>query len=667
MTKFTVKRFFFGFLCVMAAMSFSGCPSAVDNGGESGSPQNLPNSPPDLPNPPPDPEQPYAEPLGVLARWDFYDNDASRTGTLAAKDLIIKDKTGNGNDLELRIYGGEGAIANLAFDTISMTGKGGSMNFSGARPLPGAEFRTLEDAPLNTETFQEGYTLELLYYLPPTFTKADEWMGLLRRESTYTGNTGFSEDVRANSTTGLTISNCKEVQFWTVNSDHTYNPSAVWSVSMDNGGVWYHIALVGNNEEIRMFVNGAPGFRDQKKPVDNNITGLYAQPNLGNFVLGTAHWRNNDTDSPDNTLSKFLHGNLETVRITGRALNQSEWLISDFTDHVQYGNNNDFSLKKPDNYNFVVIPDTQNTVKFVTGRNAAGGQNPKQVFDHAADYLAARHGEMKIAAMMHIGDVVEDARQEWQYWNFEKPLLTMIDAGIKLQMGWGNHDQSGANGLYAQYFRNSASSYARRVSDTKTNGYIHFEGDISSLLNSYMKINAGSYQYLVIQLGYSGNAFSTANLDYLKAALDANPDLPTIVFAHNLFDVSDAAPSEISLNNAGNSMWNVVKTYPQVFMMTAGHNHGSGWITRQNDEGKDVFMMLVDYQFGYNGGNAYLRFLEFDESSNKIYLSTFSPYAASLAAGEKTIYDINYMTGPGNEGEWDINFADRFSFYNTTP
>ena len=52
-----------------------------------------------------------------------------------------------------------------------------------------------------------------------------------------------------------------------------------------------------------------------------------------------------------------------------------------------------------------------------------------------------------------------------------------------------------------------------------------------------------------------------------------------------------------------------------------------------------------------------------DETNNKIYFSTFSPYEASLSAEEKTGYfDLNFMTGSGNEREYDFDFEDRFGF-----
>jgi len=95
--------------------------------------------------------------------------------------------------------------------------------------------------------------------------------------------------------------------------------------------------------------------------------------------------------------------------------------------------------------------------------------------------------------------------------------------------------------------------------------------------------------------------------------------------------------------------------------MIGGHSYGAGYQVLKNDEGNDAFNILADYQFAYNGGNALFKFAEFDEKENKIYLSTFSQYAARLDDDERTFFDVNYLTGPGNYSEFGIDFEERFS------
>ena len=105
------------------------------------------------------------------------------------------------------------------------------------------------------------------------------------------------------------ISNCKEIQFITGNAagNHAMS-SAAWSVTMDEGGVWYHIAVVSDGHEISTYVNGCEAFRDY---VSDSMVGMYADPADGRFRIGSSWW-----EEGAQTLDKFLQGSLQEVRIS---------------------------------------------------------------------------------------------------------------------------------------------------------------------------------------------------------------------------------------------------------------------------------------------------------------------------------------------------------------
>lgn len=94
--------------------------------------------------------------------------------------------------------------------------------------------------------------------------------------------------------------------------------------------------------------------------------------------------------------------------------------------------------------------------------------------------------------------------------------------------------------------------------------------------------------------------------------------------------------------------------------MISGHHHGAGEEVLLNDAGNEVYSVLTDYQFTYNGGNAFFRFADFDEAHNKIQLTAFSPYAVTLKNEDRTFFDVNYMTGKGNYTLIDFDFEKRF-------
>ena len=565
------------------------------------------------------------EKINVIADWKF-DSNNIESGSIADKNLVIKDVSGNGNSLRLNTYGNADDYSKyISFSDDKMyDATNGSIVISGDNSTRvGADLITVDNAPINKEEFENGYTIEFIYQLPSDWTVADKWMSLLSRQ-------GHSEsmDEPELGTMNVAVSNCKEIQFLTANKDDNHEmQSASWSVSMDKGGVWYHIAIVSDNESIRTFVNGAEAFRDY---IGDDMVGLYADPNDGRFRIGSSWWKEGES-----TIDKFARGNYQQIRISEGALDKKDWLISNPESYVgEYGTNDEFFLRDNNNYNMVFIPDTQNTIKF-----------RGNVMDTAMDWLVENADDANIVSVTHLGDVVENGNNEDQ-WNTTALFNKLPRAGVRLLMQPGNHDWPE---YYDKYF-GASSEYG-----SLTEKYVVRTSP--SGRSTYMINEAGSYKYMTLAIDY--HSYDT-DLAWVEEILSST-NMPTIITSHDLQNCSDTAPSDIKLSDKGKQVWDVVKKYNQVFMMIGGHSHGAGDEILINDKGNEVISILADYQFSHNGGNALFKFAEFDETLNKIYLSTFSPYAATLSDEERTFFDVNYLTGAGNYSEFDINFAERFA------
>ena len=585
----------------------------------------------------------------VVADWKFSENGV-KSGTIAGGDLVIADQSGNGNDLRMQLYTGKQPTEDpgaadwteyLSFSDDSMTGSEGSMVFNGDSSNAGADFITVDGAEINSETFDNGYTMEFIYYFPTDWTTADSWMSLIARQGRADSVSEWQQGTMFTS-----ISNCKEIQYVAANRDDSHMmSSAAWSVSMDKGGVWYHIAVTSDGHEISTYVNGCEAFRDY---VSDEMTGLYADPEDGRFRIGSSWW-----NEGGQTLDKFLQGSLQEVRISSGCLDESQWLVEDPEQYLgEYGSNESYELRDEDNYNIVLIPDTQNTVEYCG-----------DVMNAAVRGLIDTADELNVRGVIHLGDVVDDNNDDAQYVTARDVFYQLPDAGIKFLVQMGNHDgwSSGIHNYYNS-FSGKSTSFLRRASWYLTNSP---NGDGNS---SYMFVQGGSYNYLVISLSCTGSgsgqnnntSWDSRDEEWLRSVLEEYPNCPTIVTTHDLQNCSATEPSSIQLSSQGTRLWNIVKDYDQVFMMVGGHSHGSGMEMLENTNGKPVISILTDYQFAYNGGNGFFRYLEFDENADKIYYSTYSPYAAALPDEEKSFFDVNFMTGEGNEGEIDLEFSSRF-------
>lgn len=78
----------------------------------------------------------------------------------------------------------------------------------------------------------------------------------------------------------------------------------------------------------------------------------------------------------------------------------------------EYGSNESYTLKNEDNYNIVLIPDTQNTVEYCG-----------DVMDAAVDGLIDTADELNVRGVIHLGDVVDDNNDDAQICYRKKCIL----------------------------------------------------------------------------------------------------------------------------------------------------------------------------------------------------------------------------------------------------
>lgn len=563
-----------------------------------------------------------AEAPGILANWKF-DQASTAGGSLQKGDLVFKDLSGHGNDLVMNGKGGK----YLSFTDDKMYGgTGGSLNFDNptfAFLGGGANFLTKKDAALNQESFQNGYTIEMIYQLPDNFAENDAWMGLLARKGQ-----SASMTEKKGCTTSLAVSNCKELQFLTANGDDNYDMDAAWSVSMDNGGVWYHIAIVCDNMSIRTYINGCEAFRDY---IGADMKGIYADPADGRFVVG----------GYDSGFSEhFGRGKYQQIRIAGQPLERSDWLIPNPEQYLgDYGVNEDFRITAGGNYNVVFVPDIQNSVEF-----------RPQVIGASIDWLAANRESANISSVISLGDNVNTYDDQAQWNNAVDVLRKLPAAQVPFLPQPGNHDYGG------NYYLDSMGPDSAIGKAVRTQGVTYSPSGYSN----YLLFEAGSYRYLVLSLSMY-HVEDPEETKWFEQVLKDHPDYPTIVTSHNISTCDAAAPEKVHLSGLGQTIWNITKQYNQVFMMIGGHYHGAGEELLTNASGNPVISILADYQFAYNGGNGFLKFAAFDEAHNQIKLSTFSPYVSQLPEAKRTFFDVNYMAGPGNYSVFNLDFSARFA------
>ncbi|MFC9429479.1 LamG-like jellyroll fold domain-containing protein [Streptomyces sp. NPDC056987] len=259
-------------------------------------------------------------PRGTVAYWRFDASGvaaaggAGGAGSPVDTGTVIRDLSGHGNDLTAaRLHdSGPGALT-WSDDHHRGQPAHASLRFDGGKnPDRGAVLTTSARAPLNSEKFTSGYTLETFIRLPEPFEGDHAWMGILSwegRNSDAGKTTGWSPD---EPTCSLNLSPERFLQFVVYPHRQNADPTS-WSHAVPVGR-WTHIAVVNDGRRTVMYVDGSKIARNPTQP----STGIAT---LGKpFVIGATQF--------DERFGQGFYGWIGDTRIVTRALTPREFMTA---------------------------------------------------------------------------------------------------------------------------------------------------------------------------------------------------------------------------------------------------------------------------------------------------------------------------------------------------
>ena len=287
-------------------------------------------------------------------------------------------------------------------------------------------------------------------------------------------------------------------------------------------------------------------------------------------------------------------------------------------------------------FTIVGMPDTQ----YYTGE-LNGGTNA--ILLSQTSWITANRASRNIGYVATLGDCVEHGDNggndiEWQhadagYSLIENPGTTGLPEGLPYGITVGNHDQS-PNGnpdgattvFYNQYFGS-----ARFTGRSYYGGHYGSNND-----NWYNLFSAGGMDFVVISLEYDTTP-DAAILDWADGLLTTYANRRAILLSHNFIGTGNPG----AWSAQGQATYDRLKTHTNLFLMLCGHVPGEG---RRVDtfNGNTVYTVMSDYQGRTNGGNGWLRLMQFSPSNNVIHVTTYSPWLDQTENDADSQFDIPY-------------------------
>ena len=293
------------------------------------------------------------------------------------------------------------------------------------------------------------------------------------------------------------------------------------------------------------------------------------------------------------------------------------------------------------NFTLVPIPDTQ----FYTGQINNGNNS---IFKSQANWIVSNKNALNIKYLVHLGDCVQNgdgagAEIEWMRADtaisiLEDPVSTQLPYGIPYGISVGNHDQSpignasGTTNLFNQYF--GTERFAGR---DYYGGHYGTNND-----NNYQLFSAGGMDFIAVNLEYDPLA-NPQVLIWADNLLKTYSDRRAIISSHYIINADG------SFGPQGQAIYDQLKINPNLFMMLCGHVNPNAEASRTDTfNGNTVHTLLSNYQDRSNGGDGWMRYLEFMPTEGKIAVSTYSPTLDQYETDLNSRFVLDYAMPTGS-------------------
>ena len=310
-----------------------------------------------------------AEPIsknGVLAHWKLQDQEGYYTGNIDADDLRFVDLSGNGNDLAVRTVGNGDQLDIFSWDTgVDLNGlkntetatslkfhnslaqaksvdpyDASQTSFSGAY-VSGKYLETVENAPLNSLTGMNGWTVEIVFKISPEWNNQyNRYTGLFSRQGVVESQNepalslALSEASAVNADGSIGSNGTTGLQY--IHVDPNESKTNIEFADGIHADEWVHYMVASNGMTTSVYYNGTP-----VRTVNESGKIATSDPSFGWEVgvgrkLPGANDQTMNTVDPEGLIRRLFCGSVSEIRVSEGALSVEASLLN--TDHTNSEN-----------------------------------------------------------------------------------------------------------------------------------------------------------------------------------------------------------------------------------------------------------------------------------------------------------------------------------------
>jgi len=316
-------------------------------------------------------------------------------------------------------------------------------------------------------------------------------------------------------------------------------------------------------------------------------------------------------------------------------------------------------------WSMVVLPDTQNYAKSSVNL---------PLFFQQTNWIKNNLDEYNINLVLQEGDIVNQNSQEEptsgdqsadQQWANARAAMSVLDGVVPYVMAVGNHDlgTTSAQSRFTQ-FNDYFKAADNPLVDPAQGGILRGTMAPNRLENAYFELAApDGRKMLVFSLEFWPRQ---AAVDWANgiASQPKYENHTAVLLTHSYMNWDEArwdtGPTVYGLTdgNDGPEMWNeLVRKHGNFEMTFNGHvgGDGVGFMRSVADEGNAVYQMLLNSQFETNGGNGWLRLVEFLEDGTTVRVRTYSPFLDLYRTDAANQFEIRLSPLPMTPGDFNAD------------
>jgi hypothetical protein len=297
-------------------------------------------------------------------------------------------------------------------------------------------------------------------------------------------------------------------------------------------------------------------------------------------------------------------------------------------------------LGRAETFTIAVIPDTQ---RYSDVNRQLTSEPPSYdgagIFHRHTQWIADNAADRNIVFATQLGDLWQHYGQHESEMQIADAAMYNLNGALPYAVTIGNHD-------YDVRFPSDHPDPAKRK---QVEGVTHFDRYFGPDSRHF----AGKQWYRgSFRQANSYQVFEAGGREFLNLSLEMEPDDEVLAWAQSVMDEHTGTPAMLSIHqwvgfwpeygdllgrwyrkhDPGNGPQEVFDKFvtknPEIFLVVSGHAYmgpkGDANRVDLNDEGLPVWQYLIDYQGRENGGNGWLRLIEFDTEAGTMTHKTWS-------------------------------------------